>query len=77
MSNARDDLYLIRMLCEHLERLSADSVQAHRASGVRGPLLRQIEIDENNLLRTGGAHVDALLAIGFRILEEAAGGRIS
>lgn len=31
------------MLTDRLERISADSVWAHRASGVRGSLLRLLE----------------------------------
>lgn len=34
------------MLTERLERISADSVWAHRASGVRGSLLRMLEEGE-------------------------------
>ena len=75
MSNLRDDLQLIRMLAERLERISADSVWAHRASGIRGALLRQME-DERNLSITG-AYLNDLIAIGFRILEDAASERIS
>ena len=36
-------LALMRLLANRLERLSADSVYAHRASGFRGNLLRQIQ----------------------------------
>jgi len=43
MSTPRSHLRLIRMLIERLERISADSVWAHRASGVRGSLLRMLE----------------------------------
>jgi hypothetical protein len=34
---------LIQMLLARLERISADSPLAHRASGVRGALLRSLE----------------------------------
>jgi len=34
------------MLTERLERISADSVWAHRASGVRGSLLRLLDEGE-------------------------------
>ena len=37
------------MLTERLERISADSVWAHRASGVRGSLLRLLEEGEKGL----------------------------
>ncbi|MFZ5884373.1 MAG: hypothetical protein ACOYYI_11385 [Chloroflexota bacterium] len=42
----RSHLHLLRMLTERLERISADSVWAHRASGVRGSLLRLLEESE-------------------------------
>lgn len=34
---------LLRLLLDRLERVPADSIWAHRASGVRGELLRQLE----------------------------------
>jgi hypothetical protein len=34
------------MLTERLERISADSIWAHRASGVRGSLLRLLDEGE-------------------------------
>lgn len=66
-----------RLLLSRLERLSADSHYAHRASGLRGSLLRyleQVEVDG----RTGTPtslppfEVDNLLTLGFDILEKAA-----
>lgn len=61
-------LALARLLVSRLERLSADSFWAHRASGLRGSLLRHLEAsDEDN---TGG--MDLLIRRGFEILEEAA-----
>ncbi|GAB4457369.1 MAG: hypothetical protein Kow0070_09320 [Anaerolineales bacterium] len=42
----RSHIHLLRMLTERLERISADSVWAHRASGVRGSLLRLMEEGE-------------------------------
>jgi len=54
-----------------LERVSVDSYWAHRASGVRGGLLRALEkieagqsVDESELKR--------LMNKGFQILERAA-----
>ena len=38
-----DQLELAAALVSRLERLSADSIWAHRASGVRGALLRSID----------------------------------
>jgi hypothetical protein len=62
---------LIRLLLRRLERVSVDSYWAHRASGLRGSLLRGLElieagqpIDEPGLQQK----IDA----GFGILERAA-----
>ena len=38
------------MLTERLERISADSIWSHRASGVRGSLLRLLEEGEKGHL---------------------------
>ncbi len=59
-----------RMLIARLERLSADSVWAHRAAGLRVSLLRMMEQVEK-----GKKHPDRLarlMAEGFTILENAA-----
>ena len=62
---------LIRLLLARLERISVDSYWAHRASGVRGALVKligQIEMGETvdpNSLRTN-------LVVGFEILKRAA-----
>jgi hypothetical protein len=76
MPNPEADLQLIHMLSERLERLSADSIWAHRASGVRGALLRQIEMTERNRPHDDD-RLNALITIGFHILEEAASKRRS
>ncbi|MFZ1042442.1 MAG: hypothetical protein WCA79_00550 [Anaerolineales bacterium] len=62
---------LVSLLLMRLERVSVDSYWAHRASGVRGGLLRALEkvevgqsVDESELKR--------LIDQGFRILERAA-----
>ncbi len=65
---------LIRRLADRLEHLSADSIYAHRASGLRGSLLRYLERQE------AGERLDAheqeqlneLVEYGFEILELAA-----
>jgi hypothetical protein len=66
-----DDEQLIRLLLARLERVSVDSYWAHRASGVRGALLRSLErveagqsVDESRLKQ--------LTEKGFQILERAA-----
>ena len=62
---------LIRLLLPRLERISVDSYWAHRASGVRGALVRLLAQME------GGEPVDPQsleinLNLGFEILQEAA-----
>jgi hypothetical protein len=67
------------LLISRLERLSADSYWAHKASGLRGSLLRWM--DRVNSPPTSGNHViepqefehlNRLLSAGFEILEKAA-----
>ena len=59
------------MLIERLEHIPADSIWAHRASGIRGSLLKLAESlvagEAVNLLK-----FDELYRQGFRILEKAA-----
>ena len=59
---------LIHLLLERLERISVDSYWAHRASGVRGALIRGLEAQENPDLQT----LESLSKLGFQILERAA-----
>lgn len=67
----KDPLELIRLLLARLERISADSYWAHRASGVRGSLLRALEkLEAGRPIQT--SRLDALMAKGFDILEKAA-----
>ena len=62
---------LIRLLIARLERISADSVWAHRASGVKGSLLKALEKFEEG--ETEQAHgVMQIIDMGFFILEKAA-----
>lgn len=62
---------LVHMLLNRLERISADSVWAHRASGLRGSLLRAFDqIEQGNPLDS--ASFKLLLKSGFYILREAA-----
>lgn len=62
---------LIHLLLPRLERISVDSYWAHRASGVRGALVKILEEIE-----TGGAvdpvSLETNILIGFEILKEAA-----
>lgn len=68
------ELKLINRLTDRLEHLSADSTYAHRASGLRGSLLRYIERLEAGE-RFGGedqGKLDELMEYGYAILELAA-----
>jgi hypothetical protein len=71
MEFPKDNDKLIRLLLARLERISVDSYWAHRASGVRGALVKllgQMEkgepIDPTSL--------QANLVVGFEILKRAA-----
>ena len=67
--NEAPSLNLIRILLARLERISADSYWAHRASGVRGSLLSTIEDIE--LERPISAFkLQMLVQTGFNILEK-------
>ncbi len=63
------------LLVSRLERLSADSLWAHRASGARGALLKALEqIDQGEAGGADPAYADlqGILDWGFRLLENAA-----
>lgn len=61
------------LLISRLERLSADSYWAHRASGLRGALLRSLERLENGQANDEEtANLDRLFEKGFEILARAA-----
>jgi hypothetical protein len=49
LMNENPHLDLIRLLLARLERISVDSYWAHRASGVRGTLLRVLDQTEKGL----------------------------
>lgn len=66
-------------LVNRLERLSADSYWAHQASGIRGALLRRLELLYDQPLLTeqspssnNNIQIDLLLMVGYKILEKAA-----
>ena len=65
-------------LIARLERISADSVWAHRSSGYRGSLLKWIEHTEKCLSNAVALdpsemeHFEILMEIGLRLLENAA-----
>ena len=69
-ASQEENLDLVRRLVDRLEHLSADSSYAHRASGLRGSLLRYIDrletgeqLDSQEL-----SNLDQLLGYGFTIL---------
>ena len=67
----QEHLELIQLLLARLERISVDSYWAHRASGVRGALMRIMEeIDAQQPLKH--QTLESLSNIGFQILEKAA-----
>ncbi len=68
------DVELIKRLIDRLEHLSADSSYAHRASGLRGSLLRYVEYLETSetVSQKERAQLDQLVEYGFEILELAA-----
>jgi hypothetical protein len=71
MSGILSDEKLIAMLLNRLERISVDSVWAHRASGIRGSLLR--ELDQLQAGREPDPKsLHALVDRAFHILREAA-----
>jgi hypothetical protein len=80
MIDGDEDFQLVQahQLLLRLEHLSADSYWAHRASGLRGSLLRCIEQVETPLAERptevpeARRQLDSLIERGFWILEKAA-----
>jgi hypothetical protein len=67
-------LKLARLLLPRLERISADSVWAHRASGIRGTLIRMMDkLERRQTVRPPEmSRLDELIDAAFAILNEAA-----
>lgn len=73
-----------RLLVSRLERISADSIWARRASGLRGNLLKWIErYDQLRIEKNGVCWSDQeleklsfIIESGFKILENAARERL-
>lgn len=63
--------HVTSLLLERLERISADSVWAHRASGLRGSLLEIVEQLEHGQ-EVEDPKMKQLIAYGFHILESVA-----
>jgi hypothetical protein len=71
METPQSNEKIIRLLLPRLERISADSYWAHRASGVRGSLTKLLDRMET------GEQIDPIflqsnILMGFEILKEAA-----
>jgi hypothetical protein len=64
-------LALLRMLAARLERLSADSLWARRASGARGALLKALEAQEAGD-EIPPEQFETLIETSFHLLERAA-----
>jgi len=60
-----------KILVERLARLSADSVWARRASGLRASLDKAAGQIEKGIM-VDGDHFNDLVALGFEMLEKAA-----
>ncbi len=71
MNPSQEEIQLVRLLLALLERVSVDSYWAHRASGVRGALLRALEAFEAHQ-NQDPAILGKLMDQGFQILERAA-----
>jgi hypothetical protein len=71
MSAMKPNMQLIHLVSERLERISADSTWAHRASGVRGALLRVLE-EARGPFPTDQTEIKNTLSLAFKILEQAA-----
>jgi hypothetical protein len=66
-------LSLAQFLLDRLEKISADSPWAHRASGVRASLAKWISTDVPMSDPSNRYPLDQLIKLGFDILEQAAG----
>jgi len=67
-----EKLKQIRLLINRLERLSADSIWSHRASGIRGSLLRHLDEIEDRDSQRASENLINILDQGYYILEQAA-----
>jgi len=70
-----ESLRTLRFLLARLERISADSVVAHRASGVRGAMLRTIDQLERQQV-VSEYYLKRLIDNGYMLLQRAARERV-
>ncbi len=68
---SQDLIRTLLFLLSRLERISADSVLAHRASGIRGAMLRMVETLEKGKAGSN-PEVQKLIENGYSVLEKAA-----
>ncbi len=61
----------MQFLLARLERISADSVVAHRASGVRGAMLRMLEHYEKGS-SPSDQDLKRMIDVGYKLLQKAA-----
>ena len=66
-----ESIRTLRFLLARLERISADSVVAHRASGVRGAMLRALDQLEKGR-QVSGQELKRLIESGYALLRRAA-----
>ena len=71
MTEYQSEEQLIELLLIRLERITADSYLAHRASGIRGALIRQLE-NINSGESVNLTRLKQLIASGFSFVEVAA-----
>ncbi len=69
--NSTEEIKLVQLLLARLERVSVDSYWAHRASGIRGALLKSLDELEKGT-PAGQAHTNELISSAFTILTRAA-----
>lgn len=62
----------IETLVERLEHLSADSIWSHRASGIRGSLLKYLEEPQNSYKANSTVNIQFIIEQGYFVLEQAA-----
>lgn len=65
-------IYKAKILLQRLERLSADSRLAHRASGIRGQILRIVSEIEEGKSSIKLKDLDRSVQIGYQIVTQAA-----
>lgn len=71
MQNSDHSILQAKILVERLARLSADSIWARRASGLRASIDKAVAQLENGQ-PVDQEHFDHLVSLGFEMLEKAA-----